>query len=192
MHLSFTPTPNGGGVAIQGDRDTLRKIERLLTQTAMNSHACLEYGFCMTLSRYFEELKSPCSVDFITLIAGVSALRHSLGYRLSREDHALICLLEHLTFEAYCQVTGADSDSADALFKTFYGLNDYGSFALFESRRVYFYLLKTKNARVAELPTILLSLLSSSVDASRWQQKFDGLNDDMLLYPANERFQYEL
>lgn len=191
MKLTITPTKLAGGAVISGDVKTLRKIERLLTRTAIDSHCCHDNGLCMTLSRYFE--KNNDTVDWVTLVFGLSALRNSLGYVLSKENHALMCMLEHLTFEALCRLLPKRREDIEVTINGLYGLNDYLIKNEAESRMVYLYILKDPDVRKDELLNILRSVsltlrhLNKGYDAS-----FKGLNRERLVYPYNEEFKYPL
>jgi hypothetical protein len=117
MHLTFTPTDLAGCVIIKGDNATISKVENLLKITALNSHVCDDNGMCMILSLFFE--KQNQLVDWVTLVSGVSALRNSLGYRLSKEDHAIVCLLEYLTFDALCTTLPELPETIEAKLSSF-------------------------------------------------------------------------
>lgn len=193
MELSFTPTKKAGGVLIKGDATTLSKVERLLTRTAIESHACADDGFCMILSRYFERNREV--VDWVTLVAGVCTLRNSMGYRLSRENHALICLLEHLTYEALCALLPKSAEQIDTLLTSLYSLNDFSFKGSLESRVVYLHLLKTARSRKAELLDVLssLNMTLSWPDLGRdYCERFEGLRYGQLSYGPGEKFQYPL
>jgi hypothetical protein len=192
MNLTFTLTKLGGGVVIKGDSPTIHKVERLLTRTAIESHACYDNGMCMILSRYFE--KKGAVVDWITLIAGVAALRHSLGYRLNRENHALMCLLEYEISNALCKILGEQSkDAVESTLYSLYGLSDRVCGGKVESRMVYLYLLKTQAARKEELLKIIQSISPTLQYLDRdYRARFEGLNQSQLHYPAGTEFEYTL
>lgn len=188
MNLSFTPTKLSGGVTIKGDVATLRKVERLLTITALESQACDDEGMCMTLSLYFG--KKIDKVDWVTLIAGVAALRNSLGYRLSKENHAIICLLEFLLFEALCKTIDDAPEEIESVLNSLRGLNDLSCGHHIESRMVYLYQLQTSVNRKAHLLKIIHSF-SPCID-KEYAERFKGFNRMALCYPAGKDFKYEL
>ena len=191
MQLTFIPTKLAGGVVIKGDNPTIRKIERLLARTAIESYACDDNGMCMTLSRYFE--KKNDTVDWITLITGIAALRHSIGYRLSREDHALMCILEHSVFEALCKTLTEKAENVEAVLDSLYGFNDQLHGKYVESRMTYLYLLKEPETRKEELLKILQSMSPTLKHMVRdYSEQFKELNSDMLTYAAGQKFEYEL
>ena len=191
MDLSITPTKLCGGVLIEGDSSTLRMVERLLTRTAIESHACDDSGICMTLSRYFEQ--NGRTVDWVTLFAGVSALRNSMGFRLSRKDHALICTLEFLVHEALIKLLPKAESQIDNLLDSMYGFHDLLHGGACESRMVYLYLLKTPGKRKSELLKILSSLSPVFRHTyAAYSVQFEGLHRDMLTYPSGEKFKYPL
>ena len=192
MHLAFTPTKRGGGVYINGDSATIQKVERLLTRTAIESHICDDNGMCMTLSRYFE--KKDDVVDWITLITGIAALRGSLGYRLSRENHALLCLLEYEISEALCKPPmKLSKDVVEHILDSLHGISDQFGGEKIESRMVYLYLLKTPSARKKELVNILVSIVPAlQILDKGYSLRFQELNRYLLEYPAGTEFKYEL
>jgi len=187
MQLYLTPTAHGGGVTIKSDAQTARKIERLLVNTALNSHNCHDDGLCMKLSSAFERSNKPKTVDWIILIAGVSALRSSLGYCLSRENHALLCLLEHEVFEAACTFV-EDREAVEEVFNQL-KISDYIGGAKVESRTVYLYLLKTQEARKAELLNIIKSLnVMQELFMQDYNERFEGLNFSIFYTKKPEPF----
>lgn len=191
MQLTLTPTKLAGGVVIKGDRATLHSIERLLTRAAIESHICDDAGMCMTLSRYFEKKRD--TVDWVTLISGVAALRHSLGYRLSKKNHAILCMLEHLIFEAMCKTISETPETIEETLDSLHGLNDRFDGRYIESRVTYLYLLKAPKKRKAELLKILQSLSSTLKYMNKeYNEQFEGLNMEMISYLAGTEFQYEL
>lgn len=191
MNLSFTPTKLAGGVTIRGDAATLRKAERLLTRTAIESHACDDNGMCMTLSRYFE--KNGDKVDWVTLVAGIAALRHSLGYRLSKENHSIVCTLEFLLFDALCKKLDNPPEDIELVLDSLYGLSDRFNGPLIESRMAYLYLLQSSEKRKAELLQIIRSLTTQgNILNKEYSYRFDGIDRMSLCYPAGTDFKYEL
>jgi|GEM_PF-3013647 len=192
MYLSLIPTKLGGGVVIKGDSLTINKVERLLTRTAIESHSCYDNGMCMTLSRYFEEKSR--AVDWVTLIAGLTALRNSLGYRLNKENHALICLLEYEVSNALYIFLGEHTHAeVDDALNSLYGLNDQLCGEVIESRMVYLYLLKTPEYRKKELLNIIKSISPILRFSNRdYLKRFEGLSSSQLNYPAGATFEYEL
>ncbi|MDI5833271.1 hypothetical protein OCF84_20905 (plasmid) [Shewanella xiamenensis] len=192
MYLTLIPTKLKGGVTIKGDASTIRKVERLLARTAIESHACDDDGLCMTLSRYFE--KNGCTVDWITLIAGVAALRGSLGYRLNKENHALMCVLEFEVCEVLCKTMDhLDRSLIEQVLNSLHNLNDRIGGEKVESRMVYLYLLKTAEARQAELLKIIKSVSPSYQNLdSDYVKRFEGLRREHLSYKAGTEFEYTL
>lgn len=192
MHLTLIPTKLKGGVTIKGDTSTIRKFERLLARTAIESHACDDDGLCMTLSCYFE--KNGCTVDWITLIAGVAALRGSLGYRLNKENHALMCVLEYEVCEVLCKTLDhLDRSLIEQVLNSLHNLNDRIGGEKVESRVVYLYLLKTAEARQAELLKIIESVspIYKCLDRD-YAKRFEGLRREHLTYEAGTEFEYTL
>lgn len=192
MHITFVPTKLSGGVTIKGDANSIGKVERLLARTAIESHIDDNDGLCMTLSRYFEGRSKP--VDWVTLVAGVSALRTSLGYRLSRERHAVMCLLEHEINEALCKtLKHIPRDTIEHTLDDLIGISDRSEGSLIDSRVTYLYLLKTPEARKAELLKILQSFSPTLKYLDRgYSERFKGLKSCQLSYPAGTEFQYPL
>lgn len=197
MKLEFIPTKLAGGVVIKGDKHTLNKIVRLLEDTEYNSHICFSGGACSTLAKYF--FKNNETVDWVTLIAGIAILRNSLGYCLSRESHALICLLEHLSFNALCKTLDNEASEIERVLELISGLSDYsgnssfGFDGLIEHRMVYLYLLKTPERRKAELLKILSSLsIIDKVVNPEYGRQFKQYKRELLCYSCDEPFQYEL
>lgn len=86
-------------------------------------------------------------MDWITLITGIAALRHSIGYRLSRENHALMCILEHSVFEAICKTLPEKAENVEAILDSLYGFDDQFHGKDVESRMTYLYLLKEPETR---------------------------------------------
>lgn len=191
MKLSFVATTLGGGVTITGDVKTLSSIEILLRKTAIDSHACDDSGHCMALSQYFEKKKN--TVDWITLVAGIVCLRSSIGYKLSRKDHAIICLLEYLLFDALCGVLSEPVEAIDGLLRSLHGLNEHSLDSNVESKVVYLYLCRENETRKNELFKLISSLnpMFGRVD-NKYNKQFTGLNRDMLSYSAGEEFLYTL
>lgn len=187
----MTPTKLKGGVTIKGDASTIRKFERLLARTAIESHACDDDGLCMTLSRYFE--KNGGTVDWVTLIAGVAALRGSLGYRLNKENHALMCVLEYEVCEVLCKTLDhLDRSLIEHVLNSLHNLNDRIGGEKVESRVVYLYLLKTAEARQAELLKIIESVSPIYQYLDRdYAKRFEGLRREHLTYELTE-FEYTL
>lgn len=192
MHLTLTPTKLKGGVTIKGDASTIRKFERLLARTAIESHACDDDGLCMTLSHYFD--KNGCTVDWITLIAGVAALRGSLGYRLNKENHALMCVLEYEVCEALCKTLDhLDKSLIEQALNSLHILSDRIGGENVESRIVYLYRLKTAETRQAELLKIIKSVSPMYQDLDRYYAKrFEGLRREHLSYKSGTEFEYTL
>lgn len=193
MHITFNLTKLGGGVFIKGDEQSLLKVERLLVKTANESHNSYSDGACMMLTPYFEK-KRRRPVDWITLVAGVAALRNSNGYVLSRENHALICLLEYELSNALSKALGSDKeDKIESVLYSLSCFSDHIGGEKVESRVVYLYLLKTPEARKAELLSIIMSLSPFLVRLDGLSvKKFEGLNHSSLYYDAGKEFQYEL
>lgn len=191
MELSFTATKLAGGVIIKGDPVTLRSVERLLTRTSIDSHCCWDDGMCMVLSRYFESNNK--TVDWVTLISGITCLRSAIGYKLSRKDHAIICLLEYLMFDALCNLLNQDPEKIESALESLYGLNDRSINPSVEPQMVYLYLLKDPELRKSELLKIIESLspVFGIVD-KKYNENFKGLNRYMLNYSPDEKFQFEL
>jgi len=191
MKLSFAPTKLGGGVTITSDVATLRYIERLLTRAAIESYSCDDNGMCMTLSRYFERNKE--TVDWVTLVAGVACLRTAIGYKLNRKDHAIICLLEYLLFAALCKVLNEPEEQIESVLESLHGLNDHTFDLSIEPKMTYLYLLKDPELRKEELLAIIKSLspVFGRLD-KKYDEKFKGLNREMLIYSSGTEFQYEL
>lgn len=192
MRLTFTPTKLAGGVKIGGDVKTLRKVERLLTRTALDAYNCYNNGLCMELSRYFE--KNGETVDWVTLVAGISALRKALGYQLSRENHALICLLEYLTFEALTKVLNESEEEINTMLDRLQdSVCDPITRKLAEKSMVYLYLLQTSERRKSQLFLILDNLgFWGKTLYKDFNTELEGLNRDMLNHSIHETFQYEL
>lgn len=190
MNLDFVPTKRGGGVKIDGDERTLHLIERLITKHAMNSKCCFEDGVCMTLSRYFEKDRSK-TVDWVTLYYGVTVLRSSMGYFNTREEEALISLLEFLVEKSLASFL-KESEQISDLFYTHKGYTDL-ILDGWESRMVYLYLLKTATQRRKELLRILTSFdpIPTVLDKD-YVKQFKELHIGYLDYGVGEKFEYVL
>lgn len=194
MQLSFSLTDFGGGVRIHGDAETLNLIERLLTRTAIEAHSLDDNGAVMVLSRYFES--DGREVDWVTLVIGVAMLRNALGYRLTKQQHSLVCLLEYLVEKALKERLPDSVVDIESLLESFYGISDawyQRSKTSVESRMVYLYLLKSKNQRTDYLLRILKSLsptLSCSVKGDI--ANYTDLTTLDIAYPCGEEPLYPL
>lgn len=191
MDLNFTPTRKGGGVVIHGDDETLHLIERFLTKQALKSKCCYEDGACMSLSRYFEKGRSK-TVDWVTLFYGITVLGSSLGYCNTRQENALLALLEYSLESSLLKFLKVDTK---ALYNLFHINKDYTDLIYFgwESRMVYLYLLKTAAKRRNELLKILNSFNpASQVLDRKYVSQFDGLNIRYLDFKSGTKFQYDL
>ncbi|BBM67953.1 hypothetical protein VA249_45990 (plasmid) [Vibrio alfacsensis] len=192
MNIEFKPTRRGGGVTIKGDDETIYLIERLLTKHAMQSQCCYEDGACMALSHYFNPDKNE-SVDWITLVVGITVLRTSLGYNCSKQDHALITAIEYQLQRALCSVLKVDTETIDDVLGVFKGYSDHTFNDDWYGIMVYLYLLKTAKNRKRKLLS-LLKFLDPIYRALNKEEatKFDNLSLTSLYYPAGTKFEYEL
>ncbi|WP_063664841.1 hypothetical protein [Aliivibrio fischeri] len=191
MDLNFTPTRKGGGVVIRGDDETLHLIERLLTKHAMQSKCCFEDGVCMSLSRYFENGRSK-PVDWVTLFCGITVLRSSLGYCNTRQEDALLALLEYSLEESLLKFLKVNAGAINNIFNINKGYTDL-IYVGWESRMVYLYLLKTAAKRRSELIKILNSFnpIPQVLDRE-YVRQFDGLHIGYLDFKSCTKFQYDL
>lgn len=191
MDLNFTPTRKGGGVVINGDNETLHLIERLLTKHAMQSKCCFEDGVCMSLSRYFEKDRTK-TVDWVTLFSGITVLRSSLGYCNTRQEDALLALLEYSLEESLLKFLKVDTETLHNVFYINTGYSDH-IYSGWENRMVYLYLLKTAAKRRNELLKILNSFNPiPQVLAREYVRQFDGLHIGYLDFKSGTKFQYDL
>nr|WP_176703898.1 hypothetical protein [Vibrio sp. 04Ya108] len=154
-------------------------------------HCCFEDGVCMTLSRYFEKMRQK-DVDWVTLYFGITTLRTSLGYNCSKQEHALIALLEYQLENALTTFLKLKNQDLEPLFFAHKGYNDY-ILNGWESRMVYLYLLKTAAKRRKELLFILKSFDPYHIVKNKeYTEQFNDYHISDLDYDVGKKFEYEL
>lgn len=191
MQLSFSLTENAGGVIIEGDKYTLHNIERLMTNTALDSHCCTDYGVLASLGTYFEG--NGREVDWVTIVAGVSVLRTSVGYNLIKKEHALVCLLEYLIEDALKRLLPGSESDIENVLSAMRGVDDYSLKDDPITRMVYLIKLKTAENRKRYLLRILSSLSLTLFFAVRQDTKhYDNLSRADISFPPGRENPYPL